>query len=327
MDEAKERDAPTPAAWIAIGRGVALLLATLLFIDLFASGGIAPSGPWWLDTRPLPRQFSAGLLGVAAVCLLLFAVRGVLPRGIRGIALLGVGLLIALAVKNTSVYYGLLMRDDLHAGPPIAFSLHIVGCLGMAFLAIHAASGSSGLRGTFLTLIGFGAALLALPIAQIACQGSIDARQSAAAAIVAGPRPFEVDAKERMHKRIARAVELHEAGLVPSLVLTATDNVEQLDVMKRQALAAGIPAAEIEVVPNGELSEVLTDLEPRYAGINGRDPVFLIVSDPDHLPRLLLTGRTIPLSLAGVPTETDHRPVRSVYVREIVALVRSYLRR
>ena len=326
-DAEADLDDRSPAAWIAIGRGVALMLATLLLVDLFADGGICNAGPWWLNTRPLPVRVATGLLGTVAGCLLLFAVRGVLPRGIRGIALLGVGLLMGLAVKDTTIYYGLLKRGDLHAGPPIAFSLHIVGCLGMVFLAIRAAPGVSGLRGTLLAMIGFGAAMLALPIAHVACQGPIDGRQSGAGVIIAGPRSFAVDADERMHKRIARAAELHQAGLVPSLILTNTENADQLAAMREHALAAGIPASEIQMIPNDDLGEVLADLGTRYEGINGREPLFLVVSDPDHLPRLLLSGRAAPVRLAGVPSETDHSPVRSVYVREIMALLRSYLRR
>ena len=326
-DAEEDLDDRSPAAWIAIGRGVALMLATLLLVDLFADGGIGNAGPWWLNTRPLPVRVATGLLGTVAGCLLLFAVRGVLPRGIRGIALLGVGLLMGLAVKDATIYYGLLKRGDLHAGPPIAFSLHILGCLGMVFLAIRAAPGVSGLRGTLLAMIGFGAAMLALPIAHIACQGPIDGRQSGAGVIIAGPRSFAVDADERMRERIARAAELHQAGLVPGLILTNTENADHLAAMREHALAAGIPASEIQMIPNDDLGEVLADLGTRYEGINGREPLFLVVSDPDHLPRLLLSGRAAPVRLAGVPSEPEHSPVRSIYIREIMALLRSYLRR
>ena len=320
-------DAVEGAGWIAVGRGVALLLGTLLLVDLFAGGGLAGSGVWWLDTRPLTARAAAGLLGTAAACLLLFAVRGALPRGIRGIGLLCVGLLIAIAIKNTTVYYGLLKRGDLHDGPPVAFSLHIIGCLAMVLLSIRSAPGLGGLRGTLLTVIGFAATLSAFPIAQIACEGTIDGRRSAAAAIVAGPRPFEVDAEERMEQRIDRAVALHRAGLVPNLLLTVSADAEQLAWMRARALEAGVPSEEIEVIPEEDLGEVLETLDGRYSGINGEEPVLLLVSDADHLPRLLLEGRSVPVTLAGVPSESEGRAARSVYLREVVGLWGSYFRR
>lgn len=325
-DEDDDEPDAEGAGWIAIGRGVALLLGTLLLVDLFASGGLAASGPWWLDTRPLPSRAAAGLLGTAAACLLMFAMRGALPRGIRGIGLLCVGLLIVIAIKDATVYYGLLKRGDLHHGPAVAFSLHVVGCLGMVLLSIRGAPGLAGLRGTLLTFTGFAAALLAFPIAQIACQGTIDARQSAATVLVAGPRPFEVDATTRMQVRIDRAVELHEAGLVPNLLLTGTANQEQLGKMRERAVAAGVPTEEVEVIPEENVTAVLKTLASRYAGIDGEQAVVLVVSDPDHLPRLLLAGRSAPVTLAGVPCESEFHPVRSVFVREITALWRCYFR-
>lgn len=321
-DDPEEGSSP---GWVAIGRGVALLLGTLLLVDLFSNGGMAETGPWWLNTQPIPVQIAAGLLGTSAVCLLLFAARGALPRGIRGIGMLCLATLIVIAIKNTTIYYGLLTRGDLHDGPAIAFSLHVVSCLAVVLFAIRAAPGVAGLRGTFLTFVGFTGAALAFPIAHIACQGTIDARQSAVAAIVAGPRPFATDAEARLQQCMNRAVELYQAGLVPRLVLTATTNKDHLAQMKKLALEAGIPQSDIKTRASTDLDKTLAQLAKQYPGIDGQKPVLLVISAPDHLPRLLLEERNAPVTLAGVPSTSTFPSNRSVFLRELRELWRSYL--
>src|SRR5690606_6620972 len=140
-EPAQPSNEPTPDAsigglWTALARGVALMLGTLLAVDLFASGGLPASGPWWLDTRPLPQSLAAALLGLSAALLILFAARGTLPALVRAVAIGCLGLLVAIALKNATIYYGLLQRGDLHAGPPIAFGLHVAVCFGVVLLAI-----------------------------------------------------------------------------------------------------------------------------------------------------------------------------------------------
>lgn len=313
-------------AWVAIARGVALLIGTLLLVDLFAKEGMPANGPWWLATNPLPLQAVVVGLGTSAATLLLFAVRGSLPRGIRGIGLLCIALMTAVAIKNTTIYYGLLQRGDLHAGPSIAFSLHVVGCLLMVFLAMRSAPGKGGLLGTFLAFVGVAAAALALPLAHLACEGTIDTRRSAATAIVAGPRGVEDLTEEVLRHRIDRAVELHQAGLTPGLVMSASTNHEQLEWMKQRAISSGVPASSVEVIADSNMDAVLAGLRQRFSGVDDRAPVVLVISDPIHLPRLMLEGRSIPVTLASVPCESPEPPPRDVIASEILALWRCYLR-
>lgn len=330
-DEDDDRDEAWDQAnrkgWVAIARGVALLLGTLLLVDLFAKGGMPAKGPWWLATNPLPPQAVLAGLGTSAASFLLFAVRGSLPRGVRGVGLLCVGLMTAIAIKNTTIYYGLLQRGDLHAGPSIAFSLHVAGCLAMVFLAIRSAPGKGGLAGTFLTFLGVVAAALAWPLAHIACEGTIDARRSAATAIVAGPRAFEELTEEALQQRIDRAVELHAAGLTPAVVMTASVNTEQLAWMRERAIASGVPASSVEVIADDDVRSVLTGLAERVSGVDDRAPVVLVISDATHLPRLMLEGRETPVTLASVPCASLGPPRRDVIAQEILALWRCYLRR
>ena len=308
-------------AWTGLGRGVALLLGTLLGVDLFSSSGLPAGGPWWLDTRPLPETASALLLGVSCAALLAFAARGALPRPVRFVAMICAGVLIAISLKNATVYYGLLRRGDLHAGPPVAFPLHIAACLGVVLLSLRASPGPRGVPGMLLVLIGFNAALVALPVAHLACCGSIDARTPAAAAIVFGSRPFE--GEEQLEARLRTAEELHRSGMAPKIVLLSSG--EELARMKELAMKAGVPESVVEAIdPEAEAFSALRAKFPRQ---NGKHPTLLAVSDADHLPRVVVSARAAGLTLWPVPAASNGPTDRKTVMREILALWRFYLRR
>ncbi|MGC1274639.1 MAG: ElyC/SanA/YdcF family protein [Planctomycetaceae bacterium] len=329
-DDVAERDDEasnaTGPAWTALGRGVALLLGTLLAVDLFATGGLPADGPWWLDMRPLPEAVSAALLGLSAAVLIAFAARPALPGPIRTIAMLCVGLLIVVALKNATVYYGLIQRGDLHAGPPVAFSLHIAGCLGVVLLSLRAAAGPTGVRGSLLVLVGFNAALVTLPIAQIACTGPIDARRPASAAVVWAPRPFEHEPEQRLDARLKTAVELHQSGLAGKVILAGNPSGERLERLHQIAHEAGVPESAIEVLPARDDRATFEQLQTRFPVENGVTPALLAVSDFDHLPRIVTAARHAGLPLSPVPASTE-RPDRTVLLRETVELWRCYFRR
>lgn len=323
----EETDAvATGPAWTALARGVALLLGTLLVVDLFAAGGLPASGPWWLDMRPLPEVISAGLLGLSAATLLAFAVRPNLPVPIRTLAMLCVCLLILIAFKNATIYYGLLKRGDLHAGPPVAFSLHVAACLGVILLALRSAGGPRGLWGSLLVLIGFNTALVTLPIAHVACCGPIDARRPASAAIVWGPRPFEQHPEARLDARVQAAVALHQSGLAGEVLLAGDPPGESLERLKKFAREGGIPEASIGVLPADDAA-TFAELRSRFPTEEDVTPTLLAVSDADHLPRVVLAARRAGVTLRPVPATGIDPPESTVFLREIVELWRCYFRR
>ena len=320
-----EEEAPA-AHWVSLSRGVALVLGTLLAVELFREGGLHAAGPWWLDTRPMPVPAAAGLLGVNAAFLILFAVSGRLPGVLRGLGMFCIGLLMAVALKNTTIYYGLLQRGDLQSGPAVAFGLHVVASFGLVLLAMRTRCAATGVPGTLLVLVGATAAMLAFPIAQIACTGSIDARRPAAAAVVYGPRPFESDAATRIVDRIERGAELYTAGLVPVLVLTGAGN-EQLIEMQQAAIERGVPATALEILDERDVPATITRLDERFPKANAREPDLLVVSDADHLPRITIEARRQEVRLSPVPASSTKPASPDLLFREVGELWRSYLRR
>lgn len=326
-DSEEPIERPAAGSWVALARGVALMLGTLLAIDLFATGGLAANGPWWLDTRPLPVSVAAGLLGTSTAALFAFAIRGSLPPVLRGIAMLCLGLLIAVALKNATVYYGLLKRGDLHAGPPIAFPLHVAACLGVVVLAMRSAPGPAGLRGTLFVLAGFNAAMMSFPVAQIACSGPIDGRRSAATALVFATRRSEADSEARLEARVRAAAELYAVRLTPGLILTGSESEEPLEKMRRLAIDNGVPESAIEITPLARESALIQQVSRRYEVEDGRNPVVMMVSEYDHLPRLAIEGRRAGITVAQVPSPSGLKPSRETLLRETLALWRCYFRR
>lgn len=310
-----------------MARGVALFLGTLLAVDLFAPGGLPDGGPWWLDTRPLPGQVATGFFGLTAAALVLFGVRPALPRPVRLVLTVCVVLAAALALKNATVYYGLLKRGDLHAGPPVAFPLHVAACFGVVLLASRFRPGPGGFRGSLLALAGFNSALVSFSVAQIACCGPVDARRPAAAAVVFGPRSFEKDGDARLDERVRAAAALHKEGLVPKIVLADGSAGGRLDRFKRIAAEEGVPEAAFVVLPAGDERATLSELARRFPAAGGEKPALLAVSDFDHLPRVTVLARRAGVAVFPVPAGAKSKPDGAVLVRETLELWRSYFRR
>lgn len=326
-EERDERDAGPlrGPAWAAVARGVALLFGTLIVVDLFAPSSHFTGSLWWLDLRPLPVSIATGFLGTSAAVLIAFAARASLPKPIKFVAGACVLLLILIALKDTTLYYGLLKRGDLHAGPPVAFSLHIAACLFVVLIALRASAGTTGTRDILLVLFGFNAVLVSLPIAQIACVGPIDGRRSASAAVIFAPRPFE--SADRFESRVRAAIELHEQGLVPTLIIVGgTANNSQLTAT-RLADEAGIEAVGVVSLPASEEAETFKTLKEMFPSEKGRQPVLLAVSDADHLPRLQIEARRAGVKIAAVPAKSTKTPSRTVLLRETLELWRRYFRR
>ncbi len=324
-DDPQVETPPAGPAWAAVARGVALLFGTLIVVDLFAPSSHFTGSLWWLDLRPLPANVAAGFLGTCAALLIAFAARAALPKPIKFVAGACVLLLLLIALKDATLYYGLLKRGDLHAGPPVAFSLHIAACLFAVLIALKARPGTSGPRDILCVLLGFNAALVSLPVAQMACVGPIDARRSAAAAVVFAPRSFEPS--DRFESRMRTAIELHEQGLVPTLIIAGGNVEEPFATAQRLADEAGIDAKTITALSDASDASSFAKLTQMFPPEKDREPVLLAVSDADHLPRLQIEARRAGVKLATVPAKTTQPPSRSVLLRETVELWRQYFRR
>jgi uncharacterized SAM-binding protein YcdF (DUF218 family) len=130
-------------------------------------------------------------------------------------------------------------------------------------------------------------------------------------------------------KRIDRGIHLFRAGAAPLLLLSGGGSgpVPEAEIMRRMALARGVPEAALLVEPRSRDTvenawETARLLRPR-----GGRSVFL-VSDRAHLPRAALLFRLAGLRIsgcAGVPPPSLFWEACAA-VRECVALPRSLAR-
>ena len=130
-------------------------------------------------------------------------------------------------------------------------------------------------------------------------------------------------------RRLDLGVRLYLAGAAPLLLLCGggTGPVPEAELMRRMALARGVPDALLLVEPNSRDSvenawEAARLLRPRGARL------VLLVSDRAHLPRAALLFRRAGLRVAGragVPPPSIGWEIAAV-IRECVALPRSLAR-
>ena len=130
-------------------------------------------------------------------------------------------------------------------------------------------------------------------------------------------------------RRLDYGIRLFQAGAAPLLLLSGggAGSVPEAEIMRRMALARGVPDAALLVEPGSRdtienARESARSLRPR----GGR--VVLLVSDRAHLPRAVLLFRLARLRVAGwaaVPPPSILWEIDAV-VRECVALPRSLVR-
>jgi uncharacterized SAM-binding protein YcdF (DUF218 family) len=144
------------------------------------------------------------------------------------------------------------------------------------------------------------------------------------AIVVLGCRP-----SAGLTRRLDRGIHLFRAGAAPLLLLSGGGSwpVPEAEIMRRMALARGVPEAALLVEPLSRDTvenawETARLLRPR----GGRR--VLLVSDRAHLPRAALLFRLAGLSIAGcagVPPPSFLWEAGTA-VRECVALPRSLAR-
>lgn len=133
----------------------------------------------------------------------------------------------------------------------------------------------------------------------------------------------------RLSRRVSHAVELFRHGFAPALVLSGGGNGEEpeAEIMRRAALAGGVPAAALLVERHsrdtlGNAHETAALLQA-----NGRRTIIL-VSDRTHLPRAALLFRLAGVEIAGCSGVRSASLMIEVLtmLREAMALPRSLLR-
>ena len=130
-------------------------------------------------------------------------------------------------------------------------------------------------------------------------------------------------------RRLDLGIHLYLAGAAPLLLLSGggTGPVPEAELMRRMALARGVPDALLLVEPNSRDTVENAHEAARLLRVRGGGKVVL-VSDRSHLPRAVLVFRLAGLRVAGragVPPPSIGWEIAAV-IRECVALPRSLAR-
>ena len=294
-------------AWDAAGPGMALALGAFgllnLVGDLLRPGFDATI--WWIDLRALPAAGRALLLWSGAAAL---AAYGLAPRMSdlrRRATTLIVGLLLAAAACNVAVYYVLLARGALHAGPLLPFSIFVAAALAVVLRSVRRRAAPPSRRARWAAFVVLAAAMgVALPFGQMICFGTTDYRRPADAVVVFGARVY---ASGRMSMALAdrmrTAIDLYRQGYVRRIVCSGgrgSGAVHEAQAMRRMAVGCGVPDEDVLVDREGLNTRATVAntaaLFPRR-GIRRA----LVVSHFYHLPRIKMSYQRRGVEVFTVP--------------------------
>jgi uncharacterized SAM-binding protein YcdF (DUF218 family) len=322
-------------AWLAVSRGVAGFLGVFMLLNVVAemrhAGFDANLG--WIDLRPFPAAAVRAWLMTAGVLLLAFAARPLRSPAWRGVAIVFVGLLLAVALWNTLAYYGLLRRGHLHGGPAVPFSLHVAVCLVVILAGLRQAPLESERRGRhrWIAAGAFVACCVGFPLAQIHCAGRADYRRAADAAVVVGCQVHaDGTPSEALVDRVDTACRLYREGLVKRIVLSGgpgEGRVSEVEAMRRLVLAQGVPAEALEMDAPGR--DTVASVRNTAKLLQERSAAcVLVVSHFYDLPRIRLSYRRAGIEVFTVPAEQTQPLARQAWrsLGEAAALWWHYLR-
>ncbi len=133
------------------------------------------------------------------------------------------------------------------------------------------------------------------------------------------PSPMAAD-------RVDRGIELYNAGIVKTLVMTGDDGafrIEEVDAMRRYAEARGVSSAAIVLDPHGYRTY---DSCYRAKRVYGLDHV-IAVSQSFHLPRIIYLCRHLGVEAVGIPSEfrVSSWVTVKVLAREVFARVKGWM--
>jgi uncharacterized SAM-binding protein YcdF (DUF218 family) len=327
----------TVAAGVAV-RGLALFLAGFILLGLVGElrGGGTDIGLWFVDLRdldPIVRIALFAALGGSLLGWVMAAAPGTSRRRSSAVVCFVFAMLAARDVLRFS--------DAVGAGivrPAMAIPLSFFIAVGLAVVGIRVwrerglgAAGPWRVRSA-VAATALGAALI-FPVLQIGFFGTTDYRRPAAAAVVFGARVYASGAPSPLlADRIASAVELYRAGLVPVLIMSGgngADGYNEAVVMRERAIAAGVPPDAVLLDETGITTEATVD--HALALLAGRDSDargLIAVSQAYHLPRIQLAFSGAGIDVLTVPA-IDPIPISEMpllIAREIPAFWLYYLR-
>jgi vancomycin permeability regulator SanA len=294
-------------------------------------GGATDLALWLVDVRDLAPLVALALLAGVAAPILAWAAAARPGRARRGGAVVAWLVFAGLCARDVGRYLDAVGAGVVRPTAPLPFSL-VLAVLGLFAAAAIARGDRLDRIGPWRARLGVGvAALLAaalFPVAQIAFFGTTDYRRPADAAVVLGARVYgDGTPSPLLADRIATGVELYRAGLVPILVMSGGDGADgwnEADVMRDEAIAAGVPAAAVLVDRSGINTEATVAdtiallAEPSIPTAWLR---IIAVSQAYHLPRIQLAYSQAGVDVLTVPA-LDPIPISEMPIlvaREIPA--------
>lgn len=321
---------------IGIARGLALFIGAFSLLNLI--GELRHPGfdanLWWIDLRMLGPVLSRGLLAVASVLLLAWAIRLPRERLRRNATILMTILLSAGAAANAAGVWILADRHIIATDCPIAFSLLVAGTLVGILAAVWTGrTTESPKRRIEIAIIVLTATmcLIGFPLAQMWCFGTTDYRRPADAVVVFGARVY-ANGKPSLAvaDRVRTGCLLYRQGLAHTLILSGGPGdgaIHETEGMRQMALRLGVPACDILIDEHGLNTEATVRNTCGILAAHGMSRV-LAVSHFYHLPRVKLTYQRYGREVYTVPAqETRRLRALPIYMmREIAALLVYYIR-
>jgi uncharacterized SAM-binding protein YcdF (DUF218 family) len=319
-------------------RGFSLFLGAFTLVGLVGElrGRTTDVSLWWIDLRDLPPMLRIGLLGALSGLLVLWAIRSAPSRRLRLATAALCGLFALLAIRDSVRFVGVSGSGLVHTSLPVPFSILVAAALGIHAIGILRAGPVDHGR-TVRTWLGLGAAVAvwaaAFPLAQMFFFGTTDYRRPADAAVIFGARVYASGAPSPLlADRIRTGVELYEAGLVPTLIMSGGDGADgfnEAQVMRDVAIADGVDPAAIVVDAAGVTTEATVANSMALLAPNGdAAPRVIAVSQAYHLPRVQLSFATAGIDVLTVPA-ADLVPIGEMpllIARELPAFWVYYLR-
>jgi vancomycin permeability regulator SanA len=325
----------------AAARGLAILVAVVLLLGVIgeARGRATDLSLWLVDVRDLPALVAWPLLAAIGLALAAWTVAAV-AGGARKLAGAAAALALAtLAARDVVRYRDAVAGGLVHPAAPVPLSLVVAVVLVLVAIVVVRDHGLAAVSPRRARLVVGGMALVlaaGFPVVQIAFFGTTDYRRPADAAVVLGARVYaDGTPSPLLADRIATGVSLYRAGLVPLLVMSGGDGADgwnEADVMRNQAIAAGVPGEAILVDRTGINTEATVThtiaLLAQPSVVPAAALRVVVVSQAYHLPRIQLAYSGAGVDVITVPA-TDPVPIQEMpllVAREVPAFWVYYLR-
>jgi vancomycin permeability regulator SanA len=335
-DSAEPGNTPTASALSAylsgaLPRALALFLGGFSLLNVIGALKAAHfnANLWWIDFRAFQPWVANGLLCLASLFLLSYAIAPVMHRWRRIACLVFISLLLLESITNAVMFYDLLNKRSITAAIPVPFSIFISGALSLILVTCLRSSVARP-NWPVIAMTTFAVAII-FPVLQMFCFGKTDYRRKADVAVVFGARVFaNGQPSDALADRVRTGVQLYRDGLVSKLLFSGgpgDGRVHETEAMKALALRMGVPEQDILTDAKGvNTRATVQNTEKIFSALHASR--VLVVSHFYHLPRIKMSYQRTGWDVYTVPARESYtlRLMPYFMAREVAALWVYYLR-